>query len=105
MILRKGRAYLVSLILVHVVQQANARVSKDMHVAFNYGQATGSAQLLRFITEHTEVKLQFLSIPVGHSFDSQIDRSPTALSRLAMYYDCRQQQCLGNSVTDVHHTG
>ena len=27
----------------------------DIHVAFNYGQSTGSAQLLRFITEHTEV--------------------------------------------------
>lgn len=27
----------------------------DIHVALNYGQSTGSAQLLRFITEHTEV--------------------------------------------------
>jgi len=27
----------------------------DLSVALNYGQATGSAQLLRFITEHTEV--------------------------------------------------
>ncbi len=27
----------------------------DIHVAFNYCQATGSAQLLRFVTEHTEV--------------------------------------------------
>ena len=27
----------------------------DMHVAMNYGQATGSAQMLRFITEHTEI--------------------------------------------------
>ncbi|KAL8794307.1 MAG: hypothetical protein Q9195_003133 [Heterodermia aff. obscurata] len=27
----------------------------DLHVALNYGQATGSAQLLRFITEHTEI--------------------------------------------------
>lgn len=27
----------------------------DLHVALNYGQATGSAQLLRFVTEHTEV--------------------------------------------------
>ena len=27
----------------------------DIHVAFNYGQATGSAQLLRFVTEHTEI--------------------------------------------------
>ena len=27
----------------------------DIHVAFNYGQATGSPQLLRFVTEHTEL--------------------------------------------------
>lgn len=27
----------------------------DIHVALNYGQSTGSAQILRFITEHTEV--------------------------------------------------
>ena len=33
----------------------------DIHVAFNYGQATGSAQLLRFVTEHTEVVLDFPS--------------------------------------------
>lgn len=27
----------------------------DLHVGLNYGQATGSAQMLRFITEHTEI--------------------------------------------------
>ena len=27
----------------------------DLHVALNYGQATGSIQLLRFVTEHTEL--------------------------------------------------
>ena len=27
----------------------------DLHVALNYGQATGSAQMLRFVTEHTEI--------------------------------------------------
>lgn len=27
----------------------------DIHIAFNYGQSVGSAQLLRFITEHTEM--------------------------------------------------
>ena len=27
----------------------------DLSVALNYGQATGSAQLLRFVTEHTEI--------------------------------------------------
>lgn len=32
----------------------------DLHVALNYGQGTGSAQILRFVTEHTEV-----SFPVG----------------------------------------
>lgn len=28
----------------------------DISLAFNYGQAMGSGQLLRFITEHTEVQ-------------------------------------------------
>lgn len=27
----------------------------DLEIALNYGQATGAAQLLRFVTEHTEV--------------------------------------------------
>ena len=27
----------------------------DLHVALNYGQGVGSAQLLRFVTEHTEI--------------------------------------------------
>ncbi|KAL8640091.1 MAG: hypothetical protein Q9228_002949 [Teloschistes exilis] len=27
----------------------------DLHIALNYGQATGSIQLLRFVTEHTEI--------------------------------------------------
>ncbi|KAI4247783.1 MAG: hypothetical protein L6R40_001369 [Gallowayella cf. fulva] len=27
----------------------------DIHIAFNYGQGTGSVQLLRFVTEHTEM--------------------------------------------------
>ena len=27
----------------------------DLSIALNYGQGTGSAQLLRFVTEHTEV--------------------------------------------------
>lgn len=27
----------------------------DLEVALNYGQAVGSPQLLRFVTEHTEV--------------------------------------------------
>ena len=27
----------------------------DLHVALNYGQSTGSAQMLRFVTEHTEI--------------------------------------------------
>ncbi|KAJ5902787.1 Aromatic amino acid aminotransferase [Penicillium taxi] len=27
----------------------------DLEIALNYGQATGSAQLLRFVTEHTEI--------------------------------------------------
>lgn len=29
----------------------------DLEIALNYGQATGAPQLLRFVTEHTEVSL------------------------------------------------
>lgn len=29
----------------------------DLEIALNYGQATGAPQLLRFVTEHTEVHL------------------------------------------------
>lgn len=31
------------------------RACSDLHVALNYGQGTGSGQILRFATEHTEV--------------------------------------------------
>lgn len=31
------------------------RARLDLHVALNYGQGTGSGQILRFATEHTEV--------------------------------------------------
>lgn len=31
------------------------RALPDLHVALNYGQGTGSGQILRFATEHTEV--------------------------------------------------
>lgn len=33
----------------------------DLEVALNYGQSTGSPQLLRFVTEHIEVKIPFYS--------------------------------------------
>jgi aromatic amino acid aminotransferase I len=29
----------------------------DLEISLNYGQATGAAQLLRFVTEHTEVRV------------------------------------------------
>jgi hypothetical protein len=31
----------------------------DLSIALNYGQGTGSAQLLRFVTEHTEVRILY----------------------------------------------
>lgn len=34
---------------------ADGRSIYDLHVALNYGQATGSAQVLRMVTEHTEI--------------------------------------------------
>ena len=39
-------------------------ITTDLHIGLNYGQATGSAQLLRFVTEHTEVRWLFLSFPL-----------------------------------------
>ena len=37
----------------------------DLAIALNYGQGTGSAQLLRFVTEHTEVRPSLSSFPWG----------------------------------------
>ena len=34
---------------------ASTDTSPDLEIALNYGQATGAAPLLRFVTEHTEV--------------------------------------------------
>lgn len=56
MILLKERVYMVG--KIHRFPSLDRRLisgPKDIHLAFNYGQQTGSAQLLRFITEHTEV--------------------------------------------------
>lgn len=43
---------------VHTVGKHDIREGKsvyDLAISLNYGQATGSAQLLRFVTEHTEI--------------------------------------------------
>ncbi|OAA79998.1 Pyridoxal phosphate-dependent transferase, major domain protein [Akanthomyces lecanii RCEF 1005] len=36
----------------------NGKAEYDLSIALNYGQATGSAQMMRFLTEHTEVICQ-----------------------------------------------
>ena len=61
MTLRRERVFTVSPGFRSMRPQVDAPNTHviDMHVAFNYGQATGSAQLLRFITEHTEVNHKF----------------------------------------------
>lgn len=57
MILQKARVYMVGKIRRFPEPRKKADFPlQDLHVALNYGQQTGSAQLLRFITEHTEVK-------------------------------------------------
>ena len=33
----------------------------DLSIALNYGQGTGSAQMLRFVTEHTEAGVSLVS--------------------------------------------
>ena len=52
----------------------------DIHVSFNYGQATGSAQLLRFVTEHTEI------VHDPPSRDWQITLTAGSTSALDMAY-------------------
>ena len=80
--------------LVRIIQGRAARsngefadpMNSDIHVAFNYGQATGSAQLLRFVTEHTEVNV----LPEGSETDIHAyhpDRTPSPVQRLAMLHD------------------
>lgn len=57
MTLRKGRAYTVRWTDDQLEPELILRGrTADIHVALNYGQSTGSAQMLRFVTEHTEVK-------------------------------------------------
>lgn len=34
----------------------------DLAIALNYGQGTGSAQMLRWVTEHTEVRFELYSL-------------------------------------------
>lgn len=35
------------------------KIYVDLNIALNYGQATGACQLLRFVTEHVEVRTNF----------------------------------------------
>lgn len=49
---------LAEVFTVHTETSRNISVADfpaDLEVALNYGQSTGSPQLLRFVTEHTEV--------------------------------------------------
>ena len=55
----------------------------DLEVALNYGQAVGAPQLLRFVTEHTEVSWICITLMgVGVLIDS--DYSQPSLLGLAM---------------------
>jgi hypothetical protein len=40
---------------IHSLGSDMTDVLQDLEIALNYGQATGAAPLLRFVTEHTEV--------------------------------------------------
>jgi aromatic amino acid aminotransferase I len=50
-----------STVCLHIYVQSSTagtdELNVDLEIALNYGQATGAAQLLRFVTEHTEVYL------------------------------------------------
>lgn len=58
----------------------------DLHVALNYGQGTGSAQILRFVTEHTEVH-SFRLVEYLHAKSCQSDCSSPTVPRLAVRHD------------------
>lgn len=51
---RKGKGHLVRVAACTPAQSLTAAML-DIEIALNYGQGTGSAQMLRFVTEHTEV--------------------------------------------------
>ena len=80
----------------------------DLAIALNYGQGTGSAQLLRFVTEHTEVRafLEFFSMRLrraerwdgmGRSFITRRIRIGNALSmwEVPLHWAC----CIACSVS------
>lgn len=64
----KARASTVCVLAVKAYIRARKKLMdwrwKDISLAFNYGQAMGSGQLLRFVTEHTEVYAL-----LGHCFE------------------------------------
>ncbi len=92
MILQKARVYMVG--KIHRFFQPRQKADthpQDIHVAFNYGQQTGSAQLLRFITEHTEV----IEIPgnPGWPLITSSDCTSPSLPGLAMLHECWNYIC------------
>ena len=61
----------------------------DLHVALNYSQGTGSGQMLRFVTEHTEVRtLRLVENSRAKSYPS--DYSSPTVPRLAVQLDLRE---------------
>lgn len=62
----------------------------DLHVALNYGQGTGSVQMLRFVTEHTEVH-SFRLVENARAKSYPSDCSSPTVPRLAVQLDLREQ--------------
>jgi len=69
---------------------ANDKSLYDIHIAFNYGQATGSAQLLRFITEHTEI----VHNPPYADWNCAMTAGSTNALDMALRMFCNRGECI-----------
>lgn len=77
---------------------ANGKSLYDIHIAFNYGQATGSAQLLRFVTEHTEI----VHDPPYADWNCCLTAGSTSSLDMALRMLCNRGDCiLGEEYTFV----
>lgn len=62
----------------------------DIHIAFNYGQATGSTQMLRFVTEHTEI----VHNPPYADWNCCMTAGSTSSLDMALRMLCNRGECI-----------
>ena len=76
---------------------------QDLNIALNYGHAAGSVQLLRFVTEHTEVTIPPAN-PLPEQTYSPADRAQPPLPRLGMYPNLGQHLRPRHGLPHARHT-